>query len=249
MAKKTPAADTRKAMPDLQWMETPEEKAQTAKASGQQSPDLAALQAQIAKLSQDLDTQRSTNMALLTQPIIETPAAAPQLDMTKLPDPTIDPEAYASEVARRTTAYIGQVDQQRQRGAQQAQTKNSRVEALWDDFGSKYEAYAGDPEKVEYAATKVAQRAQKRGMDVDKYVFGASSVFMADVAAEMDKLWGKPEEADDLPDEEDNRTAGIFGGQESGGKPAKGEEARSAFQPNSMFGDVQAWQAKTGFTR
>jgi hypothetical protein len=253
MAKKTqktaePAG--RLQMPDLQWLETPEEKEATAKAAGKDdATTLAQLQAQIAKLTTDLDNQRQTNTALLSQPLVQVQPQAPQIDMKNLPDPTLEPEAYASEVARRTTAYIGAVEQVRSAQAQAAGQQNGRVDQLWEDFGEKYPQYADRADQVEYAATKVAQQAQKRGLDVNKYIFGASSVFMADVAKEMEKVFGKSGVEDDEDDEPDNRTAGLFGGNESGGKPVKPEDPRSAFQPHSMFGDVQAWQAKTGFTR
>jgi hypothetical protein len=253
MAKKTQAAPEaqRLQMPDLQWMETPEEKAETAKASAAPAADLAALQAQIAKLSGDLDQQRQTNMALMAQPLVQAAPATPKMDMTNLPDPTLDPEAYAREVANRTTAYIGAVEQVRQAQSAGAAQSNQRVEALWEDFNAKYPQYAEHADRVEFAATKIAQRAAARGLDVNKYIFGASGVFMADVAAEMDKTFGKPEVED--PDDDgadDGRTGGIFGGNESGGKPTKVDEPnRAGFQPNSMFGDIQQWQAKSGFTR
>jgi hypothetical protein len=239
-------------MPDLQWMETPEEKAEAQKAAGTDAnAQLKALQDQIAALKGDLENQSAANRAMMAQPLVQAAPQAPKMDMTNLPDPTLEPEAYASEVARRTTAYIGQVEQQRAAAAGAAQSETRRVDALWEDFTEKYPQYADKNDQVEYVATKLAQRAAARGLDVNKYVFGASGVFMSDVAKEMEKVFGKADtdtEAED--DEPDNRTAGLAGGQESGGRAVKPDEGpRSAFAPGSMFGGIQDWQAKTGFTR
>jgi hypothetical protein len=253
MAKKsTPQASQGLQMPDLQWLETPEEKTAKATAAGtDDATTLKALQDQIAKLSGDLDNQRQTNMALMAQPMIQAAPQAPSVNMKNLPDPTLDPEAYAAEVAQRTTAYIGQVQQLQQAQAASVGQSDRRVEALWQDFNEKYPQFSKNPDQVEFAATKVAERAKARGIDVGKYIFGAAPVFMADVAKEMEKVFGKPvdPDADDEATGDDVRTAGIAGGQESGGRAVKAEDRGPAFQPNSMFGDVQAWQARTGFTR
>lgn len=252
MAKKSPQRATGPAFPDLQFQEPEPEKTQDAGAD--QAKLLADLQKQIGDLQADLDQQRKANLSLMAQPIVTAPVQEPTtVDLKDLPDPTLEPEKYAAEVANRTTRYIGQVQQAQTARQQQTQQQNGRVEALWEDFAEKYPEWAERADQVEYAATKVAQRAAQRGVDVNRYMFGASSTYMQDVHKELEKVFGKIEaSADDVDDDgaPDDRTAGFIGGQDSGGRAAKGEDNPAArFQQHSMFNDVQEWQRKTGFTR
>ncbi len=142
-----------------------------------------------------------------------------------------------------------------------------KVDGLWEDFGDLYPDY--DQERVEFAAGKVAEKAKRKGIDVEKYMFVTSERFIKDTAKEYERLFGVPEEDDDdtsIPkrtrkakpardgqtrnrrvrddnDDDDGRSASIFGGQESGGRPGRRE-------PNdelNMIDDIQALQRKTGF--
>src|SRR6266850_4298930 len=83
--------------PDLQYDEgtTPVEK----QAANQPNPELEQMKAQIAEMRASLEQQRAANVALMSQPVVNSPPQVrTTLDTANLPDPTMEPEKYASEL-------------------------------------------------------------------------------------------------------------------------------------------------------
>jgi hypothetical protein len=216
--------------PDIGWDEPDDEGAPATKQDG---PDyaamLAAMQGQVATMQSQMETLHRTNMALMAQPV-NAPVApkVQEFSMEGLPDPALQPSEYAREVNRRVQESIR--SQQAFTEHQRAQTNSAKgtEEALWERFQEVYADYASAGEdKIRFVAEKVVAQAQKRGLDVNKYVTGAQDVFMADVAKEYDNIFGKPGADDDDDDDDDDsgdvRTAGMFGGVPSGGRPTTGD--------------------------
>lgn len=218
--------------------------------SGDQA-QITALMQQIANLQSQVTTQQ-TQQPTYTPARVDIPPAKPVFDASKAPDPVDDPKGYAEFVRN------GILEEQRWQNdvttwqQRQQATQQNRLSQLWEQFADQHEDYAQDEERVEIAATRVAQRAAKAGMDVDKYMYQSSGIFMNEVVKEMDKLFGKPK-AGGLDDDDDgddgvpdSRTGGIFGGAEYGSKPTGG---KSQEKLGSLSADIKAWQEKTGFKR
>lgn len=178
---------------------------------------IAALEARLGSLSAPLPQR--------TEP---TPPAAPGvLKLDGLPDPTVDPEGYARELQTRMADHQRQQVDYNNWQNDQRKKEEGRTAALWQDFAIKYGDYAEDKAKAEFAAQQVAQRAMARNIDVGRYMFEHTDRFLAEVVQVYDQVFGKPGQDEDEPDETTRpatRTAGIFGGQESGGKPAGGKQ-------------------------
>lgn len=237
--------------PDLPYVDAEEDAAKAKAAADAANPPLTmeTLQAQVAALQAQLDQRQTDMMAMLSTPTsaAAVPPKVEALNTDGLPDPTADPDGYAKEMMARTMKVIESQRNYDQWVAEQQSDAQTRNAALWQDFQSNYPDYAGDFDKVEIAATRVAKRAAARKIDVEKYMYGQSDRFMKDVVKEMETFFGKPAKADpdDTPDDDEPeiRTAGMFGGNESGGKPAKGAEGPDA----DPFKDVRDFQMRTGF--
>lgn len=249
---KTVQVQTAPLRPDLQFDESSIPGFKEAAVAAQPNVEMEAMKAQIAEMKAALASQQSANIALMSQPSVSAPPQVrTSLDTKDLPDPTIEPEKYATEIARRGAELLDGQRQLDAYNARQHQSQTGRLNALWEDFNTKYPDYADNDERVKYAATSVVEQAAARGIDVNKYMFLHPDQFMKDVVSKMDTVFGKPEaddEADDIVEApEENRTVGIFGGAESGGKPNAGKDA--PVRAPSMFDDIRDWQAKTGFSR
>lgn len=186
----------------------------------------------------------------------------------QLPDPALDPDGYANAVQRRVELAT---ENRRQREDRQRKFENdidTKVSDLWADFGAAYSDIADDKERVDYIASKVVKKAVSKGIDINRYMFGPGrDRFMKDVAKEYTNIFGEPEtdendyednrnyKARDLPrrrsanrsrqENDEGRSAGIFGGNESGGRPNR-REVNEDNSP-SMIDDLQAIQKKAGF--
>jgi hypothetical protein len=208
-----------------------------------QADQLAALQTQIGELMGRLDTAERTNMALMTSPPRSEPTVTqPQaVKLDNLPDPGLDPEGYAREIMKRTQESVTSLLQSQQQQREQQNSQGDRVKNLWNAFNETYEDLADDPDKVEFAAQKVAKRAKARGLDVERYMFGAQEKFMADVAKEVEKTFGKPKAAEDTEEDTPTRTA-IFGGNEGGSRLSQVQ----AEQGGDMLAELHEIQKKSG---
>lgn len=229
---------------------------------------------QLAELQTRLSESEKTNMALLTSPqrysqVNDAPIEV-KPESVALPDPALDPEGYDKAKAERDNIRYENRRRQEDFKTRQERSNQNKIDGLWDDFADRFPDI-DDKERIDFVATKVAQDALKRGLDVERYMFVTRDKFMNDVAKKYEDVFGLPE-VDDENNEEDTRrssraasrprgrprannrnrqedeyvgrTAGVFGGNESGGRPSRGGEEDTG---PSMIDDIQAIQRKTGF--
>jgi len=228
------------------------------KPEGDKKPvDVDALVARLDRLESDNQTLQQSNLALMSTPrqtytAPAAPAVAPAPGiMEGLPDPVSDPDNYGKELERRIAGRIDSALTQQSTTHSEQQKSSGRIEALWGEFADhpKYKDYAGNVDQVEFAATKVAKRAEAKGLNLDQYMFTTSEAFFSDIAVEMDKTFPKAEpddkkKADDKDKgEEEERTSGIFGGVESGGKPGEDPKAEAG----DMLEDLTSLQRKSEY--
>jgi len=235
--------------------------------------DVSALLGQIKALSERVDKAERTNMALMSQPVGGTESFQPnqeQKQQKPLPDPTLDPDAYAEAVRARIMGETQQlIDNSRQQYNTNQQGERD-ISDLWTDFGKQYADYAENEDRVEFAAGVAARKAKARGLDIRKYMFQGREQFFSDVVKIMDDTFGKSGNDDDAgdtgeddfdyeqnnrnqttrkrkatntDDDNDGRTAGVFGGLESGGRPVNTNRE----QKGDMIKDLQEIQRKSGF--
>lgn len=233
----------------------------------EEDPRFAAMEKRMADLQSALEESQRTSMALLTQPPKFENNQQLQPQKFDLPDPALDPEGYREGVRKQVAADI-EFDRARN-NTQQTRQKDleDKVNGLWEDFNEAYPDM--DQEKVEFAATSVIKKAKRRGLDAERYMFVTQDKFIGDVAKEYVRIFGEEEPSEDNdpvpakrgrpandpaprrnasrrngPTNDDvGRTGGVFGGQESGGRPGKLETDEG---PN-MLDDMQAFQKRTGF--
>lgn len=234
---------------------------------------------QIAELQRANEEIQRANMALLQNPSWGSQTEfQPQLEdpnKIELPDPAIDPAGYSEANLRRLRVQNENDRRLREADDRKKKTVEEKAEALQEAFAAKYPELALDQEKLDFVSVKVAQDAQKRGVDVQRYMFLTTDKFLDDVAKRYVKVFGEPEplEDDDYDIEEDrsnnlrreasasrrrnsrrrsrqedddvvSRTSGIFGGNESGGRPGR---SRDDDRGPDMIDDLHAIQRKTGF--
>lgn len=211
---------------------------------------------QIADLGQRVDLAEKTNMALMSQPIIpqQTYQAPIKVQEEQAPDPTMDPVGYKKYVEGAAQKTINDFLATQRQEQDRANTEKSQADQVWSAFSNKYEDYSEDQDRVEYVAGLVLKEAKSLGIDPKKYMTSAQDKFFSDVTTKYDKIFGKPGEEDDdthvettggtrrVPGADVSRTAGIFGGMESSGRPNKGADA-----PSDFVKELQANQMKNGF--
>lgn len=209
---------------------------------------LAVLQENMKRMEEANAQLQRTNMALMGQPQQQMPQFGPtQVDLENMPDPVTNPKEYAAEIIRRGDAVLQTRQQMSNWEARQRDELTAKVDGIWDKFAKQYPEYASNADLTEYAATKAVQAAKAQGMDVNKYMFSATPAFFNDVKTILDGLGVKPA-ADDGEDDDEppQRTAGIPGGLESGGKMTQGKDPDEQRIP-SLMEEVRAWKEKTGF--
>lgn len=232
---------------------------------------------QLADLQTRLSESEKTNMALLSTPQWRSQVTdqAPQdvkPESVALPDPALDPDGYDAALARRNQIRDENARRRQEFDNQRQSSLKEKVDDLWNAFTDQYPDMSEDKEKIDFVASQVAKEAQRRGVDVERYMFVTRDKYLSDVADKYVKVFGDPadnEGDDDFEDtprsrrastssaprtrsnrrdrsEDDNvgRTGGIFGGAESGGRPSRGRDEESG---PSMIDDIQALQRKTGF--
>jgi hypothetical protein len=233
------------------------------------------LERRLAEFQAQLEETQRANTALLAQaPRAQNFEAPTPVKEKPLPDPAIDPDGFAVAMEERLRNRLEASNRTNYEASRTQRELTDRVEGLWEDFNSTYSDY--DQEKVEIAAGKVAEKAKRKGLDVEKYMFVSSDRFFRDTVKEYERLFGAPGEEndedvddndyDDAPrsrkarpasngktrnrrdrdddDRDDGRSASIFGGQESGGRPGK---SRKDDEGPSMIDDIHNMQTRTGF--
>ena len=260
MAKKKQVDAGQPFRPDLTYFDPSDTVGDKTQAnSAKPNPEYEALTKRLDEMAAQLRAAQNTNAALMAQPtIVNPPKFRTEIDPNALPDPLENPKEYALALGKQNKEIAEGVVAQSRMTQDQAQTEAQKIANLWNRFGAMdiYKPYAANPDQVEFVANKVVAEKRAQGLDVQKYVFMGSDQFMADVVAQYDKTFGKPkvagaedDEGDTTDDTDDNRTVGIMGGVETGGKPVTAAAPTAAQDTADMFQDVRAWQQKSGFSR
>lgn len=260
MAKRRPANVTaddilKQMYPDLMTSDDYEQKTEQKTDTGGVDPKVAALEAQLNALQGQIGNLDAANRALMNQSNVDIAPQPPQINYDDAPDPQVDPKGYMEFNQRATLALLDWKEREFEWRQNQTRRAANQVDTLWSDFSSNYGAYAKDSEKVEVAADKVLKRAQAKNVNVDKYMYTNSDKFMADVAKEYDRLFGKPQDADDDDDafdfdgDGDDRSAGLFSGAGAGPKGQAVSQQEAPQRYGKLSQELMAWQEKTGFKR
>lgn len=182
-----------------------------------------------------------------------------------LPDPAVDPDGFASAMERRTEIKLE--NSRRREAAERKRNEDidEKIENLWTDFGRQFPDIAGNKKRVEFAATQVIANAQKRGIDVNRYMFATQGKFFKDVAKEYDEVFGDIDTGDEddydtqvsssrrrnsrnrnrSEDEPVGRTAGLFGGGPGGRRTSK--KAEEDETSGGLIDELQKIQKSSGF--
>lgn len=238
---------------------------------------LADLQKQVGELTEmgtkhgdTIERLQNLNMQLMAGKgavgdVITAPEAS-KVDMSGLPSAADDPDGFSKGLNERLgkaiSESVGAITTHERAVAAQANERSSRTQGLWDEFTELHPELDDYQDYVEVAATRVAKRAQRRGLDLDTYMFKGSDQFLSDVAEEANKIVkpllekGKGEEGNkgeegekgegEKGEEGADRTGGIFGGldgQEGGGPSAEAEGLKT----DSLLKDLEDIQRKTGY--
>jgi hypothetical protein len=216
---------------------------------------LDTMEAKNKKLESENESLRRSTMQLMATPLPATTspvASTPAKDT--LPDPTEDPKGYAEAVranAEREARAALEAERAKDRNEVSAKQRTAQ---MFEDFARKYPEIAKYKGRVEYIAGELVKKAIARGMDGQKYVFGAQDMFFDDVAKAYNDEFGVPAKdtvtdgddgKDDDPDE--GRTGGIPGGLESGHTLSSGKKDPKPEGPSGMIKELQDIQLKTGF--
>lgn len=177
-----------------------------------------------------------------------------------------DPAALATRITSYMEAREAATREELTTRQQTAAERQTIEERLWEGFKEKYPQWAEHEEIVDLVSGRVAREAKERGVDIQRYMIQHSDLFYADVAAALQKQYGALVEDEEdgeneaLPehltvgrtaktaapdnDLDDGRTAGIFGGTESGGAPARRGAAPAEPRGDEMARDLMAVQSK-----
>ena len=214
-------------------------------------PTTEELLARIDAMGTRLEQAERANMALTTVVPVASATVDPKseaIDLTTgMPDLITEPEAYQRELNLRIEKAFQARTSRQQQANQQANQQSQASDTLWADFIEAQPEMAEDPDRVEYVTIQVVRKAQARGLDVQRYMHGNRERFIADVAKEYERVFGKPgddtkgDEPDNKGDEPDRSTS-IFGGQEGGYQTPKIPKGGS-----DMIKDIKDMQRASGF--
>lgn len=231
------------------------------------------LEDELARLHEQLETRESRDLTMITQQTQVEQFVPEQLLV--IPNVNEDLDGYIEAKAQNVLINDRNKRGREAFQSKTSKTLDEKVSELWADFDQDFPDYAGNRARVEFAAETVLKRAVKRGMDPNRYMFVARDRFLGDVAKEYDNIFGAPEieeeEIEEAPrsrrgrparavarnntrrrpreetdDGDIGRTAGLFGGNDSGGpRPAQREISGDA--AGSMLDDIYTMQRKNGF--
>lgn len=218
------------------------------------APTVEELQAQLRDMDKRFTELQRSNAAMSMD---MTPKSLPELkpptlDLSNLPDPSLETEAYNKRFAKvmekyntDLLSYHREIDK---RDAEKRSDIDRKADLLWSDFKSEYPDYAANEDRAEFAIQKVATRLRNSGVDVQRYMFSNRSQFMREVASTMDTVFGAPQGGDEEVAEvgEDTlvqRTAGI----PVHGAPMPKVKPTNKQLQGDMITELQEVQRKTGF--
>lgn len=205
-----------------------------------------AMEARLAALAAQVESLERANAALMSAPMVkqqpQLPDAPAALSMEGLPDPTTQPEEYAKElntrIANHTKAHFDYNQRVAATNAATEKTQKEQFDELWSDFNIEYDELADHPKQVQFAANEVIERARKRGIDIERYVFQNRAKFFADVAKEYDTIFGDGEPS--TPTGGDALRTSVMGG----GSADAGSRRGAPAAPSSLTKELQAEQRK-----
>lgn len=228
---------------------TPENKTDT-KATAEVS--VADLLKQIGEMNARMDEMSRVNAAISSQ---RTEPALPQrpgpVSFDDLPDPVTEKEAFAKEMNRRMEDHRKAEQEYDNAVTAQKQDQANQTQDLFDDFSAQNPDYVSDMERLELAAEAAAKAVVKRGIDARRYMTTNRDRWFKDVKSHYNRLFGDPtdDDQDDKGDTRGNRgddrdtpatrTGGIFGGQESGGRPGPSNRREAPGDMNKELRDIQ----------
>lgn len=184
----------------------------------------------------------------------------PELDLSDLPNPADSPEEYnrklnekLTDFNRKNQEFVQAQTQAAQQASQSSDQHTQRAAALWEDFRKKHPGLAQNETIVGAAAEKVAQRLNQRGVDVNQYMTAAEDQFFDEVVNEARSLFPNEVQAlesggqqtGEKSQDDPQRTAGIPGGQESGGGTSAGGQPANE-ELGSLAEDLTKEQEKMG---
>lgn len=119
----------------------------------------------------------------------------PELDLSGLPDPSYDQNAYNRALQDRIKKHQEDLMKAAQEQAARARASEDdggpsaeeRASALWEDFQERHPKYAKSKALVGTAASQVLERARMRGVDPDTFMYGHTTMFFDEVAKQVDK--------------------------------------------------------------
>lgn len=233
----------------------------------EEGPSTAELMQRLAEVNAKLEASerdRQLDMARRTAPpAAPTQIEAPKLDLAGLPDPVVDKDAYAAEIARRTIAFQNDMATFNQKRADAAKPQQlGDPDALWEDFTEQFPDYTDNEDRIRFATSQVVGRLAKRGIDVQKLMYGQPDRFFKEITDFYDKTFGSPttesddddkpeprertarrQRSDDEPDGDDGRDD-VFGGSDA---PAGGERRAEQPKPGDFIKDLHDLQRKSGY--
>lgn len=226
------------------------------------SPEMDALKATVATLEASVadGKEREDRLARMQEQFLMRPAAPasvapvapapPAVTFENMPDPSLEPEKFATEMATRTTALATQAADAaaaaRIAPAASAMDVQQKVADLRTRFASSFPDLANYGDLVEAEIAKRAREAGARGMDVETMVFGNPDLFVKDVGAAVTaRLDGirKPEEKPGEEEEEGHRDVDLAGGGGSATPAAKS----AANTPPDFMQQLAKAQRDSGF--
>ncbi len=249
----------------LDFLGMGDEEEEKGRGEPSQATQIAGLMKTIEGLSSTVDSLQHqvdySRAAPAPTPTVPTEPQLREISFEGLPDQMENPEGYATALNTRmaeAVQYNMRALSDHSAAAQAARAQGEgRTEQLWEDFQAQYmdKLETNLPDGVdalpyiEVAAKAVAKKAQRRGLDLDAYMY--QGAFMKDVYAEADKVLkpfrgeegeGGGEEHPTAEEAEAIRTGGIFG---SGGVGSEkgGEES----EDKGLISDLQEVQLKSGF--
>jgi hypothetical protein len=230
---------------------------------------MKALQDQIAMLRETQQRNARASSVLMSQVGgDQPPRVITEMNLENLPDPVTDPQGYAKEIAKRGADMLASQRNYDAWVAQKQKQSSDALETVWNNFSQAHPEYASHTKLVQAAASSAISAARARGIDPNKYVVGDTENFFEDVMKEMRDMAGGDtifkadtedgDETDDTgtggagattgdlgeaDDEDPDRTAGVFGGQDSGGRPNPSAKPLDV----DMFKDIREFQQKNGW--
>lgn len=216
---------------------------------------LARIQATLERLEQENRDLRERLYRPDPSPAPAVPPPQPKFDLQGLPDPVQDLDGFRRDLETRVNGYVQHATATSVQQVREETSSATEAERLWAEFQRNYPDWAKYEELTSSVASQLVNRVKARGGDPKKYLFQDSKTFYSDLDRELRSKYGAlltPEEAEeederraaDLMGEDDGRTAGLFGGQESGGRPSAPKPGQES---GDMVKDLQDLQRKTGF--